>query len=79
MRITNHSGQRIDGWEVSWTWNGDQRLVKHWNAEMRESGKSVTARNVDTNAEIATTGEASFGFEATGSGTPPPQLTCRVL
>ncbi|OEV31496.1 hypothetical protein AN219_04460 [Streptomyces nanshensis] len=79
VRITNHSGQRIDGWEVSWTWNGDQRLVKHWNAEMRESGKSVTARNVDTNAEIATTGEASFGFEATGSGTPPPQLTCRVL
>lgn len=79
VRITNSSGQRINGWEVSWTWNGDQRLSKHWNAEIQESGRSVTARNVDTNAEIPTTGEASFGFEATGSGTPPPQLTCRVL
>lgn len=79
VRITNSSGQRINGWQVSWTWPGDQHLVKHWNAEIQESGKTVTARSVDTNAEIPTTGESSFGFEATGAGTPAPQLTCQVL
>ncbi|WP_314173996.1 cellulose binding domain-containing protein [Streptomyces winkii] len=79
VRVTNSSGQRINGWQVSWTWPGDQKVVKYWNAEFQESGNTVTARNVDTNAEIATTGEASFGLEATGSGTPAPRLTCRVL
>ena len=55
------------------------KLVKHWNSEIQESGTSVTARNVGTNAEIPSTGEATFGFEATGSGTPAPRLTCRLL
>lgn len=79
VRITNSSGKRINGWEVSWTWPGDQHVVKYWNADVRQSGNTVTAGNVDTNAEIATTGEASFGLEATGSGDRTPQLTCRVL
>ncbi|RAJ71314.1 cellulose binding domain-containing protein [Streptomyces sp. Amel2xB2] len=79
VTVTNETGRPVRGWEVGWTWNSGQKLVKHWNSEIQESGTSVTARNVGTNAEIPSTGEATFGFEATGSGTPAPRLTCRLL
>ncbi|MFC4494391.1 cellulose binding domain-containing protein [Streptomyces ovatisporus] len=79
VRVTNTTGRPVHGWEVTWTWHDDKRFTKTWNAEIQQSGNSVTARNVSTNGEISPAGEVTFGFEATGSGSPAPRLTCRVL
>lgn len=79
VRVTNTSGVPVNGWRVTWRWPYGQRLIKGWNADFRESGAAVTVRDVDSNAEIATAGEVTFGFQATGSGSPAPRLTCRVL
>jgi hypothetical protein len=76
VTVTATSGERLRGWEVTWTWNGGQRLVKGWNGEFRTSGATVSVRNSSGSAEVSPGGETTFGFQATGSGSPAPRLTC---
>ncbi|SCK39998.1 Cellulose binding domain-containing protein [Streptomyces sp. WMMB 714] len=79
VRVTNTTSRPAHDWEVSWTWPDGKRFTKTWNAEIEQSGNAVTARKISTNQAIAPSGEVTFGFEATGSGSPAPSLTCRVL
>lgn len=79
VRVTTTAGAAVRGWQITWKWPDGQRLVKGWNGEFRESGAGVTVRNGPGNAEISAGGEATFGFQATGRGSPAPRLTCRVL
>ncbi|MFG2195326.1 cellulose binding domain-containing protein [Streptomyces sp. NPDC048639] len=76
IRVINTSGATIHGWTVGWTWPGDQKVVDSWNAGFRQSGRNITAANDDTHGLVTATGETTFGFEATGSGTPAPLLSC---
>lgn len=79
VTVTNTGRVPVRGWQVTWTWQDRQRLVKGWNAEFREVGGTVTAGNRSSHAEIPAGDETTFGFQATGSGTPAPRLTCHVL
>ncbi|MCH6163346.1 cellulose binding domain-containing protein [Streptomyces marispadix] len=76
VTVTATAGERLRGWEVTWTWADGQRLVKGWNGEFRTSGAEVGVRNSSGSAGISPTGETTFGFQATGSGSPAPRLTC---
>jgi hypothetical protein len=76
VTVTAATGERLRGWEVTWTWPGGQRLVKGWNGEFRTSGAQVGVRNSSGSAEIPPGGQTTFGFQATGSGSPAPRLTC---
>jgi cellulose 1,4-beta-cellobiosidase len=77
VAVTNTGGAAINGWTVRWTWSGNQQLTNGWNATVTQSGTQVSARNAAWNATIPPNASASFGFQASFSGTnnPPTAFT----
>ncbi|WP_100444441.1 polysaccharide deacetylase family protein [Glycomyces xiaoerkulensis] len=65
-----------DGWTLSWNWPGSQGISSSWNAQISESGSSVTASDVGWNGGIAS-GQTQqvFGFIGSGPATEPT-VTC---
>ncbi|MEV5744854.1 PHB depolymerase family esterase [Microbispora rosea] len=68
VTITNTGNAPVNGWTVTWTWPGNQRITNAWNAGVTQSGAQVTARNVSYNPAIPAGGSTNFGFQATYSG-----------
>ncbi|GAB2847268.1 cellulose-binding domain-containing protein [Lentzea nigeriaca] len=68
VKVTNN-GAAVDGWTLTWTFAGDQRVTSSWSAGVTQSGKAVTARNQEFNRGIATGASVQFGFQATFQGT----------
>lgn len=68
VTITNAGSTALNGWALTWSYAGDQRVNNAWNATVTQSGNAVTARNAVYNAPIAPGGTASFGFQGTSSG-----------
>ncbi|WP_308121106.1 cellulose-binding domain-containing protein [Paractinoplanes bogorensis] len=68
VKVTN-GGAAVTSWTLGWTFAGDQRITNGWNATVTQTGKSVTAASVGWNGPLATGASASFGFQATYSGT----------
>ncbi|WP_415878020.1 cellulose binding domain-containing protein [Micromonospora maris] len=68
VRVTNR-GAALNGWTLTWSFSGNQQVTGGWNAQVTQSGQTVTARNAAWNAALPTNGTASFGFQATYSGT----------
>ncbi|WP_100444869.1 glycoside hydrolase family 6 protein [Glycomyces xiaoerkulensis] len=62
----------IDGWTLTWTWPGGQSISSSWNADINESGSSVTASDIGWNGSIAA-GQTTnaFGFIGSGSSATP--------
>ena len=67
VTITNTGSTLIDGWTMTFGFPGDQRITGAWNADVSQSGTSVTARNVSYNGTIQPGGNTSFGFQGTWS------------
>ncbi len=63
-----NNGAAINGWTLSWTFAGNQTITNMWNATLTQSGQNVSARDVGWNASLSTGGTASFGFQASFSG-----------
>ncbi|MFD2765382.1 cellulose-binding domain-containing protein [Micromonospora eburnea] len=59
----------VNGWTVTWTYPGDQRITSGWNAEVSQSGKTVTARNAAWNGSVPAGGTTEFGVQGTASAT----------
>ena len=68
VQVTNR-GAALNGWTLTWSFGGNQQVTGGWNAQVTQSGQTVTARNAAWNAALPTNGTASFGFQATYSGT----------
>jgi hypothetical protein len=66
--LTNN-GSPITAWTLTWTFAGDQQITSGWNAQVTQSGQAVKAMNEPYNGSVPTGGTASFGFQATFSGT----------
>ncbi|MFJ6212451.1 glycoside hydrolase family 44 protein [Streptomyces sp. NPDC092296] len=75
--IRNTGSTALNGWQLSWTFPGDQRVSNVWNATLTQTGQRVTATAMDYNARISPGGTASFGFQAawTASDRPPTAFT----
>ncbi|MBK3630246.1 glycoside hydrolase family 6 protein [Streptomyces sp. MBT49] len=67
VTITNN-GSAKSGWSLTWSYAGNQRIGNGWNAKVSQSGSSVTAANESYNGTLPTGGSASFGFQASYSG-----------
>ncbi|XVQ89793.1 cellulose-binding domain-containing protein [Microbispora siamensis] len=67
VRLTN-LGSAVSGWTLSWTAGTGQQITNAWNAQVSQSGATVTATNVAWNGSLATGGAADFGFQGTWSG-----------
>ncbi|MFF4018760.1 glycoside hydrolase family 6 protein [Streptomyces sp. NPDC001843] len=68
VTITNN-GPAKSSWSLKWSYAGNQRISNGWNAKLSQSGSSVTAANESYNGTLPTGGSASFGFQASYSGT----------
>ncbi|MEV2201580.1 glycoside hydrolase family 6 protein [Streptomyces fradiae] len=68
VTVTN-TGDPVSGWTLEWSFGGNQQVTQHWNAGITQSGAAVTAKNVSWNGSLATGASASFGFNASHSGT----------
>jgi hypothetical protein len=63
--ITNNGSSTINGWKLTYTFPGDQKITDAWNATTTQSGEAVTAANESYNATISPGGNTSFGFQGT--------------
>jgi mannan endo-1,4-beta-mannosidase len=67
----------LSSWKVTWTYANGQTITSGWNANVTQSGSSVTATNASYNGSISAGASTSFGFQGTWSGTNAvPTLTC---
>jgi len=69
VAITNNSSSAINGWQVGWSFSGDQQITNLWNGSLSQNGQRVTIGNLSYNTVIgANGGTQSFGFGASFSG-----------
>jgi endo-1,4-beta-xylanase len=66
LRVT--TPQALSGWQVTFALPAGT-ITSSWNAEISQSGTSVTARNVQHNATVAANGTLSFGFQTNSGAT----------
>jgi poly(hydroxyalkanoate) depolymerase family esterase len=65
VTVINTGNAAINGWTLTFTFPGDQKVTTAWNATVSQSGSSVTAANVSYDGAIAPGGSVSFGFQGT--------------
>jgi hypothetical protein len=65
VTIANTGTAAINGWTLTFSFPGDQKVTNAWNATVTQNGTSVTAANLAYNASIAPGGNQSFGFQGT--------------
>jgi len=63
--IANTGTAPIAGWDVTFTFGGDQRISSGWNLTFSQTGKSVTLHNADWNQTIGAGRTVSAGIQGT--------------
>ncbi len=64
-----NTGSAVNGWTLTWSFPGNQRVYDLWNGRASQKGQAVTVRNATYNANLATGATVPIGFNATYSGT----------
>ncbi len=77
VTITNTGTSSINGWTLTFTYPGDQRVTNAWNTALTQSGKNITATNLRYNATIAPGGNTVIGWQGiwTTSDAPPTSFS----
>jgi cellulase/cellobiase CelA1 len=68
VTVTNTSSSAVNGWNLGFSFPNNQQITGYWNADISQSGSSVTARNLSYNGSIPPGGTTSFGFQGTWNG-----------
>ncbi|WP_433113405.1 chitinase [Micromonospora sp. CA-246542] len=68
--ITNGGSSTMTGWQVAFTLPSGTTLGSYWDATVSSAGQRHTFTNRSWNGTLAPGASASFGFLATGSGSP---------
>jgi cellulose 1,4-beta-cellobiosidase len=68
----------LSGWTVTWASPSGQTITSYWNANVAQSGSSLTATNVSYNGNVPAGASTTFGMQGTWTGTNavPTTLTC---
>ncbi|MCO7274628.1 MULTISPECIES: glycoside hydrolase family 6 protein [Cellulosimicrobium] len=74
VELRNTGASPLDGWELRWTPDGDQRLTDVWGAQAGRDGAALTAHSLSWNARVRPGATATFGFVASGAPGAGPQL-----
>src|ERR687888_204564 len=62
LTIRNTGANTFNGWTLTWTFGGNQRITNLWNANWTQTGQAVTtSSNADWNRVIAVGGQYTFG------------------
>jgi hypothetical protein len=65
VTIANNGSTAINGWTLTFSFPGDQKITNAWNAAVTQTGTSVTAANMSYNSAIPAGGSQSLGFQGT--------------
>ncbi|GLW73810.1 endoglucanase [Kitasatospora phosalacinea] len=71
VTVKNTGTSTVSGWTLGWNYDGNQRITNAWNATVSQVGSTVTVRDAGWNGTLAPGASASFGFQATYSGSNP--------
>ncbi|MGW0857664.1 cellulose-binding domain-containing protein [Streptomyces sp. NPDC002690] len=66
-----HTGAALSGWQLTWSYGGDQHVTSAWNATVAQTGNSVTAVNAAWNGALADGGTVDFGLQGTWQSAHP--------
>ncbi|MGW4650516.1 glycoside hydrolase family 9 protein [Kitasatospora sp. NPDC004289] len=78
VTLKNTGTTALNGWTLTWSFPGAQRLTNAWNAAATQSGTTVAAKDLGWNSTVAPGGSVSFGFQATNTGTNQPPAQFRL-
>jgi hypothetical protein len=78
VTIANNGASAINGWTLAFTFPGDEKITNFWNANVTQTGSSVTATNMSYNATIAPGASVTFGFYGTWATSAAPPATFTV-
>ncbi len=70
--------ERVDDWQVAWTFAGGERLQQTWMADATQSGTRVTASAPAWGRTLQPGASWTLGFNATHTGTTPPVSDVRL-
>jgi Glycosyl hydrolase family 48/Cellulose binding domain/Putative Ig domain len=66
ITIANTGSSAINGWTLTFTFPGDQKITNAWNGVASQSGENVTITNESYNGTLAAGGgSTSLGFQGT--------------
>jgi hypothetical protein len=65
VTIANTGSSAMNGWTLTFTFPGDQKITSAWNGVESQSGENVTITNESYNGTIAAGASTSIGFQGT--------------
>ena len=69
LRRERHSHQHrhpaLNGWNVGFTFPGDQKVTGSWNTKLTQTGANVKATSLSYNASLAPGASTTFGMLGT--------------
>ncbi|WP_156365854.1 glycoside hydrolase family 48 protein [Nocardiopsis sp. NRRL B-16309] len=68
VTVRNTGDADAEDWALTWSRPSGEEITGAWNAEVEQSGGTVTATPVGWNSTIAAGGQTSFGFQLTHGG-----------
>ncbi len=77
VKLTNTGGTALNGWQLGWTFPGDQKISSLWNGTVSQSGQQVTVSSAAYNAALAPGTSVTVGFTGTytSSNASPASFT----
>jgi hypothetical protein len=70
ITIQNTGTTAVSGWNLTWTWAGNQKITQSWASSYSQSGANAKLTNASYNAAIAAGATITgIGFNASYSGT----------
>jgi endoglucanase len=75
VTVTNTGSAPLTGWTLAFAFPGDQKISQGWSATWTQTGKNVTAKNLDWNGTLAPGAGTSIGFNANGASATPSAFT----
>jgi len=76
--VTNTGSSTLSGWQLGWTFPGNQEISNLWSGSYTQSGGKVAVTSESYNGTLAPGASTTIGFTATysGSNTAPSSLSC---
>jgi hypothetical protein len=72
ITIENTGIAPINGWNLTWTWAGNQKLTESWDSSYTQTGANAKLTNLSWNPSIAVgTTLTGIGFNASYTGSNP--------
>ncbi|MEV4427474.1 glycoside hydrolase family 48 protein [Streptomyces sp. NPDC053792] len=69
LTLTNRAAEPLNGWTLTYSYAGDQKLTNGWSGVWSQSGKNVTVTNASWNGTLAAGAATTTGAQFTYSGT----------